>query len=265
MIRFENVSFGYSGESSILRDTSFTIQKGQITALIGANGAGKSTLARLMRGLIRPDSGRILLNGEDMRKIPASTLAARMGYLFQNPDRQICRNTVREELMFTLEHTGAQDAEKLCEEALQALDLHPEDEPFLLSRGERQRVALASALVHRPELLILDEPTTGLDYKECMQIMEFVKRLNEDGVTVVMVCHDMEIVLDYADQVIVMSQGHVVDAGPTREIFRKKEVLAEAALLSPQIIQLSMMLGDPFGAVCTVDEMADGIEKAVRA
>lgn len=274
MITFEKVFFSYMEEGSTLKDLSFTIEKGSVTALVGANGAGKTTLAKLIRGLIRPTEGRILLEGEDIAKCKASTLASRMGYLFQNPDRQICKNTVGEELDFTLEKTVTDENERqrLKEEVLQALQLDPADEPFLLSRGERQKVALASALVHRPELLILDEPTTGLDYKECMQIMEYVKTLNEQGVTVIMVCHDMEIVLDYADHVIVMRDGKITADGETRTIFQDPTAMASSALLPPQIIGLSALLKaegfSGFEGICTVDEMTAHIEalrKAVTA
>ncbi len=266
MITFENVSFGYIEEGSTLKDLSFTIEKGSVTALIGANGAGKTTLAKLIRGLIRPTSGRILFEGEDIRQMKTSTMAAHMGYLFQNPDRQICKNTVGEELDFTLEKTVQDEAEreKLKAEVLAALQLDAEDEPFLLSRGERQKIALASALVHRPELLILDEPTTGLDYKECTQIMEYVKRLNQEGVTVVMVCHDMEIVLDYSDHVIVMRDGRITADGRTRKVLRDAQALAASALLPPQIIGLATMLQADgftgFEEVCTVDEMTACVE-----
>ena len=266
MITFEQVSFGYIEEGSTLKDLSFTIEKGSITALIGANGAGKTTLAKLVRGLIRPTSGRILFNGKDISRMKTSTLAAHMGYLFQNPDRQICKNTVGEELDFTLEKTVQDEAERvrLKMDVLEALQLDPEGEPFLLSRGERQKIALASALVHRPELLILDEPTTGLDYKECTQIMEYVKILNQQGVTVVMVCHDMEIVLDYSDHVIVMHDGRIKADGPTRTILRDAKVLAASALLPPQIIGLSALLQADgytgFEEVCTVDEMTACVE-----
>ena len=266
MITFENVSFGYMEEGSTLKNLSFTIDKGSVTALVGANGAGKTTLAKLIRGLIRPTSGRILLDGEDMSGFKASTLSSRMGYLFQNPDRQICKNTVGDELDFTLEYTVKEESERqrLKTAVMEALELHAEDEPFLLSRGERQKVALASSLVHQPELLILDEPTTGLDYKECMQIMEYVKTLNEQGITVIMVCHDMEIVLDYADHVIVMHDGKITADGPTRQIFQDPAALKASALLPPQIIGLASLLKadgfDGFEDVCTVDEMLDAVE-----
>ena len=266
MITFEKVFFGYMEEGSTLKDLSFTIEKGSVTALVGANGAGKTTLAKLIRGLIRPTSGRILLNGEDVGKMKISTLAARMGYLFQNPDRQICKNTVGEELDFTLERTVQDEAERqhLKTEVLEALQLNPDDEPFLLSRGERQKVALASALVHRPELLILDEPTTGLDYKECMQIMEYVKALNARGITVIMVCHDMEIVLDYTDHIIVMHDGKITADGPTRTIFQDPKALCSSALLPPQIIGLAARLQadgyQGFDDICTVDEMTAAVD-----
>ena len=264
MIRFEKVSFSYMEEGSTLQDLSFTIEKGSITALVGANGAGKTTLAKLIRGLIHPTAGRVLFEEEDISKCKASTLAARMGYLFQNPDRQICKNTVGEELDFTLERTVQDPTERqrLKEDVLNALQLDPADEPFLLSRGERQKVALASALVHRPQ-------PTGLDYKECTQIMEYVQALNQQGVTVVMVCHDMEIVLDYADHVIVMHSGKITADGKTQAILQDPIALTSSALLPPQIIGLAARLTadgySGFEGICTVDAMATQIEVARKA
>ncbi len=263
MIRFEQVSFGYPGGGGAVSDLSFELKKGAVTAVIGANGAGKSTVSKLMRGLLKPSSGRVLLEGKDIAGMQISQLAARIGFLFQNPDRQICKSTVREELLFSLQFTVPDQGrhQACCQQVMEALRLNPEDDPMLLSRGERQRVAMATAMVHQPELLILDEPTTGLDYQECSSIMEYIRMLNGQGTTVVMVCHDMEVVLDYAQQVLVMNDGHLVASGPTREIFRDRAVLDRASLLPPQIVDLAMRLGDGFQSVTGVDEMVAAIVK----
>ncbi len=261
MIQFDHVSFGYPGGGGEVSDLSFELKKGAITAVIGANGAGKSTVSKLMRGLLKPSSGRVLLEGKDIAGMQVSQLAARIGFLFQNPDRQICKNTVQEELLFSLRFTVPDQSrhQACCEQVMEALHLKPEDDPMLLSRGERQRVAMATAMVHRPELLILDEPTTGLDYQECSGIMEYIRMLNGKGTTVVMVCHDMEVVLDYAQRVLVMNAGRLVASGSTTEVFRNREILSQASLLPPQMVDLAMRLGDGFQTVSTVDEMVAAI------
>ena len=268
MIRFDDVSFSYGDRGGAVRHVSFTLQKARITAIIGANGAGKSTVSKLMRGLIRPLSGRVLLEERDMAEMKTSQLTARIGFLFQNPDRQICRSTVREELLFSLQFTVPDKArhEACCREVLDALRLNPDDDPMMLSRGERQRVAMASAMVHKPELLILDEPTTGLDYRECTAIMEYVRSLNQSGTTVAMVCHDMEIVQDYADQVLVMNAGKLIASGEAADVFRDRATLDAASLLPPQIIDLSLRLGAGYEHIRHVDEMAAAIaERRGRA
>ncbi|MBQ9326700.1 MAG: ABC transporter ATP-binding protein [Clostridia bacterium] len=260
MIRFDHVSFGY-GEGSTVHDLCFSLEKGGITALIGANGAGKSTVSKLMRGLLHPTSGTVYFHDQDMATLQASTLAARMGFLFQNPDRQICRSTVRDELLFSLQWTvpDASLHEAACQEVMDALSLSAQDDPMMLSRGERQRVALATALVHKPELLILDEPTTGLDYRECTRIMEYVSRLEKQGTRVVMVCHDMEVVLDYADEILVLSGGHLLGQGSTEEVFQDTSLLRAASLLPPQMIGLAARLG--LSGIRTVEEMTEAIGK----
>lgn len=258
MIELSHVSFGYGTETTV-SDVSLTIQKGELTAVIGANGAGKSTLGKLIRGLIRPTSGTIMIDGEPLAKQKPSSLAGKIGFLFQNPDRQLCKRTIREELQFSLKAAGVpkEEQEALCGGMLDRFGFSGEENPLCMSRGERQRVALASVLVGKPELLILDEPTTGLDYAECIHIMDTVRELNQQGVTVLMVCHDMELVLDYSTRIIVMNAGRLVAEGRTKDVFFRPEVLQQAALLPPQIIGLSLMLDGQLGCPCTAEEMAD--------
>ena len=181
MIRMEHVSFSYSDQGPTVQDVSFHVEKGEFAAILGANGAGKTTTVRLIDGLIRPTSGRVLIHGADTATSPVSERARRVGFLFQNPDRQICKNTVREEILFGLKTVRGEESEEAlnarCEEVLKDFGFTGEEEPFSLSRGQRQRVALASILAVEPEVLILDEPTTGLDYFECCHIMDRIRRM----------------------------------------------------------------------------------------
>ena len=262
MIRFEHVSFGYNGGSTI-DDLSFEITKGEFVAIIGENGAGKSTISKLIDGLIKPIYGQITVAGLDTAATKTSTLAKHVGFLFQNPDRQICQNTVYKELRFGMELVY-KDHDKIdaqIDKIISVFGFHANRDPFTLSRGERQRLALASIIAVEPEILILDEPTTGLDYKECMQVMAAVKALNEKGVTVVMVSHDMEIVLDFADRLLVISGGRLVADGKTREIFRNAPAMCAASILPPQITALALRLGTGFESADTVDEMVTAIGK----
>ena len=264
MIRMEHVSFAYSDQGPTVQDVSFHVEKGEFAAILGANGAGKTTTVRLIDGLIRPTSGRVLIHGADTATSPVSERARRVGFLFQNPDRQICKNTVREEILFGLKTVRGEESEEAlnarCEAVLKDFGFTGEEEPFSLSRGQRQRVALASILAVEPEVLILDEPTTGLDYLECCHIMDRIRRMNEEQqVTVVMVCHDMEVVLDYATRALVMSGGRLLADGPVKEVFRDTELMERASILPPQMIGLSLRLGEGFGQASSPDEMADAV------
>lgn len=273
MIEFRNVSASYDGERAILSDVSFVIEEGEFVSFVGTNGAGKSTTMRLMNGLLKPTSGDVLIDGLNTRDLKTSQLAHKVGFLFQNPDRQICNNTVREELLFGFKALGeaGSRAEQKVEEIISEFGFGPDDDPFLLNRGTRQLLALASIVVLEPQVLILDEPTTGLDYRECTKVMDIVGRLHAQGTTVVMVCHDMEVVADYAQRVIVMNHGQLIDDGPTFDVLRRPETLRRASLLPPQITGVSMelvsrmpaMSGSGLAQANTVDEMVKAIEISV--
>ena len=264
MIRVENVSFSYSDQGPTVQDVSFHVGKGEFVAILGANGAGKTTTVRLIDGLIKPTEGKVLIHGADTATSPVSERARRVGFLFQNPDRQICKNTVREEILFGLKTVRGDEGDEAlnarCEEVLKDFGFTGDEEPFSLSRGQRQRVALASILAVEPEVLILDEPTTGLDYLECCHIMDRIRRMNEEQkVTVIMVCHDMEVVLDYASRALVMAGGRLLADGPVRDIFRNAELMEKASILPPQMIGLGLRLGSGFENADTPESMAETI------
>ena len=264
MIELDKVSFAYADQGPSVQDVSFRLEKGEFAAILGANGAGKTTTVRLMDGLLKPTSGRVLIGGTDTATSSVSERAAKVGFLFQNPDRQICKNTVREEILFGLRTVHGQDGEETLQtrtdEILKEFSFTGEEEPFSLSRGQRQRVALASILAVEPEILILDEPTTGLDYRECCHVMDRITNMNrEQGVTVVMVCHDMEVVLDYASRALVMAGGRLLSDGPVKQIFRDETMAEKASVLPPQIIGLSLRLGGGFENADSAQAMADAV------
>lgn len=244
MIEFQNVHASYDIELPILKGVSFTINDGDFVVFVGTNGAGKSTTMRLVNGLLKPTSGQVLIDGVPTTELKTSELAQRVGFLFQNPDRQICKNTVREELLFGFEAQGRldQEAEARVDAMIKRFNFDPDAEPFLLNRGTRQLLALASIIVLEPPVVVLDEPTTGLDYRECLKVMDIIRELNDNGTTVIMVCHDMEIVSDYAERVVAMTAGQVVADGPTFEVLQDPETIQKAHLLLPQILDISAQL-----------------------
>lgn len=262
MIEFDNVSFGYGKETTI-DGVSFSIGKGELVALIGENGAGKTTLAKLCNGLLKPDKGDVTICGLNTKSARTSRIARSVGFLFQNPDRQICQNTIRAEILFGLEFTeeDKETRERRCDAVLAEFGFDGSRNPFSMSRGERQRIALASLLACEPEVLILDEPTTGLDWRECMQIMELVRRRNEAGATVLMVCHDMEVVQDFARRILVLTEGGVIGDGPVETIMTDALLLERASVTSAQIPALAMRFGGSFQNVFTAEQMADEIER----
>ena len=274
MIQFKNVVSSYDGVTPILKDVSFTIDDGDFVAFVGTNGAGKSTTMRLCNGLLKPDSGEVLIDGMPTTRLRTSELARRVGFLFQNPDRQICCGTVKEELLFGFTAQGGvtPEAEERVDAIIREFGFDPEAEPYLLNRGTRQLLALASIIVLETPVIILDEPTTGLDYRECMKVMEVIERLHKQGTTVIMVCHDMEIVADFADRVIVMTGGKVIDQGSTFQIMRNPETMRAADLIPAQITDISMRLAEQLPSLApdaladanTVDEMVTALEAASR-
>lgn len=272
MIEFKNVSASYDGELAILRDVSFCINDGDFVAFVGTNGAGKSTTMRLINGLLKPTEGQVLIDGVPTTQLRTSQLAAKVGFLFQNPDRQICCSTVREELLFGFRAQGRADAEAEAkvDAMIERFGFDGEAEPFLLNRGTRQLLALASIIVLEPPVVVLDEPTTGLDFRECGKVMDVIAELNARGTTVVMVCHDMEVVGDYAHRVIAMTAGQVVADGETFTVLRDRAVLERTHLLPPQVVDVSLSLAEqgcvaavsPVAQANTLDEMTAALAAA---
>lgn len=275
MIECDSVRFGYekTKDDELIHGISLSIEDGEFVALTGENGAGKSTFSKLLAGILKPSNGKISVNGIDTKKAKNSVLAKNTGFLFQNPDRQLCTYTVRDEIAFgqkALKTGTEEEISKRTEKIIERFGFNPDEAPFSLSRGQRQRLALASIIAVEPKVMILDEPTTGLDYKECMEIMSAVKELNKNGTTVIMVCHDMELVLDFARRMIVLADGKIEADGKTLEIMRSKKILQKTCLLPPQIIQIALELEEKFPGrfnlenVRTADELATKIQEAIK-
>lgn len=253
-------AYSYGTGQAGIEGIDLTVRAGEILAVVGQNGAGKTTFTKLLNGLIKPSAGVVRIAGLDTRTTPVSALASHAATLFQNPDRQLCRNTVVEEISFGLELQGAPaDAARERARRVAATFGLPENaSPFNLSRGQRQMVALASVVALEPELIILDEPTSGLDYRECMTVMETVRQRALDGATVVMVCHDMEVVSDFADTLAVMTEGRLIEVGPSREVFANDALLAHARIAAPCVPALGKRLAARFHpSFAHITEVAD--------
>lgn len=270
VVSFRDVSFAYPGSRATVERLSFDARPGEIVGVVGQNGAGKTTLTKLLNGLLKPASGTVLVAGLDTRDTPTSRLAAHVSTLFQNPDRQLCKDTVLDEVAFGLELTGVGTAEarERARSVAERFGLPLDAAPFSLSRGQRQMVALASVVVMEPEVVLLDEPTSGLDYRECMTVMETVREMAEKGCAVVMVCHDMEVVSDFAERVIVMADGRILGQGPADQVFADAGLMARADVEAPQVVRLAAELARDvspvFAGASQVSDIVDTVEGMLK-
>lgn len=261
MIRVKNLCFSYTKGKQVLKDISFHIKKGEFVALVGQNGTGKTTLLKHFNGLLKPVDGKVYINGLDVSKHKTSKLARHIGFLFQNPDHQIFCSTVRQEVAFGLNNfkLSSREVDKRVQEAIEKVGLehYMDTNPFCLSKGQRQRVALASILALDVDIIVLDEPTTGQDYKESIQIMNMVEELNGLGKTIVMVTHNMELVASYTSRVIILNEGSILEDGTPTEVFSRMHSLQKASLSAPQIFSLAQRFSKTglFKGVTTVEQM----------
>lgn len=245
MINIENLSYIYPDGTKVLQGINLNIVSGEFVAVIGGNGSGKSTLLKHLNGLLKPTSGKVTINGHDTVNTKTSILARQIGFLFQNPDHQIFCPTVYDEIAFGLNATGQNNEhmESIISDcaAKVGIDRHLQSNPFSLSKGQRQRVALASVLAMQTGIIVLDEPTTGQDYRERTEIMEIVSRLNAKGRTVIFVTHDMDLVAKYAKRVIIMHSGKILEDGTVESVMSNVESLRLSNIQPTQIYLLARM------------------------
>jgi len=248
MIEVKNVHFTYPNGVEALRDVSLMIREREFVAIMGQNGAGKTTLAKHFNGLLKPTKGEIIVDGVDTREVSVATLSRKVGFVFQNADYQLFCETVEEEIAFALRNFSFDEKtiKRRVTWALNILDLteYRKTSPFMLSGGERKRVALASVLAWDPEVIILDEPTIGQDYRQKEKLRQFIVQLNAQGKTIIMITHDIEFVADCSPHVVLMSQGKIVVEGVAEEILTSINLTLQASILPPQITQIFLGLSD---------------------
>ena len=242
MIEAENVHFSYPSKVDALRGVSLTINDGEFVAIMGQNGAGKTTLVKHFNGLLKPSKGIVKVDSVETTKTSVAALAKDTGFVFQNPDHQLFSETVEEEIAFALKNFGFKKdiVEKRIEWELNLLGLsqYRKTSPFLLSGGERKRVALASVLAWNPKTLILDEPTIGQDHRQKEKLLQFIIQMQTQQKTVVIVTHDVEFVAECNPRVILMKAGKIIADGEGKEILTNKELLTQSSIVLPQISQI---------------------------
>ena len=247
LIQCRKLTHTYPNGVQALQGVDMEIMQGDMVAIVGQNGSGKTTLAKHFNALLTPTEGEVLVHGRSTKKQGVFEIGKTVGYVFQNPDHQIFSETVYDEVAFSLHIRKMPEDEirKRVTEALEAVGLAgmEESDPFSLTKSGRQRVAVASVLAAHPEVLILDEPTTGLDYSEQRGLMDMVRRLNEQGSTIIFVTHHMWVVAEYAHRVFVVKDGQIFLQGATREVFAQEKALKQAFLRPPHFVQFSNRLG----------------------
>ena len=250
MIEVEEITFTYPNGVEALKNVSLAVKEGEFVAIMGQNGAGKTTLVKHFNGLLRPSQGTVRVDGVETTKTSVAAMARKVGFVFQNPDHQLFSETVEEEISFALKNFGfeGETVEKRVTWALNLLGLtqYRKTSPFMLSGGERKRVALASVLAWDPQILIMDEPTIGQDYQQKDKLRQFIIQLQTQGKTVIIVTHDVEFVADCNPRVILMKDGRIVANGEGKEILTNPDALAQSSIVLPQIAQIFKQLS-PLG------------------
>jgi len=247
LLEVRNLTFGYERGSQTLRDVSLTIHKGEMVSIVGKNGAGKSTFSKLVCGFETPDSGEILFQGRNLLQENIRHRAKHIGYVMQNPNQMISKTMIFDEVALSLRNMGKSEEEirEKVEETLKVCGLFPfRNWPVsALSFGQKKRVTIASVLVQDPELIILDEPTAGQDFHHYTEIMEFLRGLNEKGVTVVMITHDMHLMLEYTPRALVFADGRLIADRSAAAVLCDPQLIRQAALKETSLFTLANQLG----------------------
>ncbi len=270
IITLRGITYTYYTGVEALRGVDLNINSGEYVAIMGENGAGKTTMVKHFNGLLRPKMGQVIVDGEDIAKKSVAAMARKVGLVFQNPDDQLFAEDVEEEISFALRNFGY--AEKIIDErvnwALNLLDIerYKKSSPFILSGGERKRVALASVLAWDPDVLILDEPTVGQDYGQKERLKHFLLQLRTQGKTVVIVTHDVEFVAESQPRIVLMAQGKIVADGSAKKIMTDAKKLKACSVAPPEVTKLFSKLSN-YGFpedVLGVDEALDLITRRMK-
>ena len=246
MLTVEDVYFSYASGVEALKGVSLTVRDGEFVAIMGQNGAGKTTLIKQFNGLLKPTRGNVLVDGTETTKTSVATLARKVGFVFQNPDHQLFSESVEEEISFALKNFGY-NKDVIEDRVVWAVNLlgltqYRKTSPFMLSGGERKRVALASVLAWDPQVLVLDEPTIGQDHQQKENLRQFILQMQTQGKTVIIVTHDVEFVAECNPRVVLMREGKIVADGEGKDILTDVKVIEQSSIVLPQIAQVFMLL-----------------------
>jgi energy-coupling factor transport system ATP-binding protein len=250
VIEARGIMFSYPTRANVLQDLSLDVRRNELLAIVGQNGSGKSTLAAMMNGILKPTSGKMFVHGKPTTDYKFADLAKRVAYIFQVPEKQFIRNSVREEMAHGLKALGLSDdeVEARTNDVLRsvALEQRKDASPYLLSHGQKRRLSVACMVVSEPEVVILDEPTFGQDWLQAKRLMDYLRELADKGAAVAFITHDMRLVAEYADRCVAMAGGRIILDGSPMELFSSTEVLQQANLKPPPVFGFSEeLLGAP--------------------
>lgn len=272
MIEVREATYFYKGsEAPALDRVNLCIAPGEFVAFVGQNGAGKTTLAKALNGILIPTSGEVIVGGHNTRQAGLDVLARMVGFVYQNPDQQIFSRTVRDEVAFGPRCLGLapQEVEKTVRHALELVGMEKDAEtyPFLLGRGQRQKLAVAAVIAMDTPILVVDEPTTGLDLKGTRSIMNLLCQWNQEGRSIIIITHDMNIVAEYSQRTVLLGGSRILADGPTRQVLTDVETLAQAFLKPPQITRVAHTLKRRFRFpenILTVTEFYREFQRALH-
>ena len=248
MLEVRNLKYSYNSDYQALKGVSLKVEKGEMVSLLGKNGAGKSTLFLHLNGIYEPDEGQVFIDGEELKYDKKSLLKFRqkVGIVFQNPDDQIFAPTVEEDVAFGPLNLGLsmEEVQDRVEEALEHVGMSGFEKkaPHHLSGGQKKRVAIAGILAMKPEIMVLDEPTAGLDPQGVTNLTKLLKELNDEGITIIISTHEVDLVPNYARKVFVLVDGQLIAEGTPKEIFAQPEILKQANLKVPIVTELFQKL-----------------------
>ena len=245
ILEVQNLSFSYNEDKSILKDVNFSVNRGEILALLGNNGAGKSTLCKVITGIEKESSGDIIFLGKSIKKESIKKRGEKIGFVMQNPNHMITQETLLEEVQFGLKIRGVKDFTTKAEKALEVCGLHEfRYWPVTsLSYGQKKRLTIAAILALEPEILILDEPTAGQDYKRYKEFMSFIKTIADNGVGIILITHDMHLALEYANRAVVLCNGNIIANNSPSIILGEKELMEKSNLKETSLSQMAEIMG----------------------
>ncbi len=272
LIMIREVSYIYPNNTEALKNINLSISKGELVGIMGKNGAGKTTLIRTLNGLIRPSSGNIFIENENINSKTIATLSKKIGIVFQNPYHQLFANSIEEEIKFSLKslNLSKEEMQFRTNQILQKFNLekYRKRSPLNISGGESKKLAIASIICRNPEVLVFDEPTLGQDEQEMEFLINLIKNERKKGKTIIIITHNIEFAYEYIPRTILMADGQIIADGPTKKVLGNRTLISQTSLILPQIRQFCLALQQigfqETNTITSRNEMIDYLRKFLK-